>query len=119
MNEYHLTDNEVQEYLDGTTPLSKFAEAHLEKCPTCISSVQAYRSLYEQIKSSDAQVIPDGFPDRVMEQVTVASAGKHKHAWFQSVSLAGAAAALACVALGIVALRLWAPQVLLQLFDYA
>ncbi len=118
MNNAHLTDRELQEFLDGTTLLSKAAERHVEQCPSCQASIEAYKSLYEQLRTADSPVIPDGFLNRVMGRVNSERVLVRKHDWFRSASVVGTAITLAGVTLGIVALRIFAPEVLLQIYSY-
>jgi len=119
MNDRHLTDSELQEFLDGVTALSSSDRAHLEHCPSCQASLQAYKSVYEQIKSADSRVIADGFSDRIMERVNTVRIPSHRHNRLQSASAVSMTVTLATVALGVVALRIFAPQVLLHVLTYA
>lgn len=43
----HLTDDEIQAYLDGTGPdLSETMESHISSCKRCRRSIETYRMLY-------------------------------------------------------------------------
>ncbi len=69
MNELHLTDEQLQAYLDGTLDDIVEVEAHLGSCPRCRREMELYRQLYGTISQEDAPQLSPDFVDRVMARL--------------------------------------------------
>lgn len=47
----HLTDEEIQDYLDGNVPSgNRYVQEHLRKCERCRKALLEYQSLYLGLK---------------------------------------------------------------------
>ncbi len=69
MNERHLTDEQLQAYLDGTLDEAAEVETHLASCPRCRREVELYRQLYVAIERDDIPDLSPGFVERVMDRL--------------------------------------------------
>jgi hypothetical protein len=67
----HLTDEEIQEYLDGNLPQQDrlLAQKHLDTCPICQEALKQYESLYVGLKSDEGFDLSKGFPKSVIRRV--------------------------------------------------
>jgi anti-sigma factor RsiW len=70
VNAIHLTDEQLQAYLDGTLADADAVELHLETCPACRQALEAYRQLYVAIEEEAAPELSPDFVDRVMARLT-------------------------------------------------
>jgi hypothetical protein len=70
----HLTDEEIQEYLDGNLSQQKriFAEAHLETCEFCQATLKQYQSLYVELKQDQGFDLPRTFAKSVLARLPIA-----------------------------------------------
>ena len=68
MTEYHISDNEIQEYLDQSVTAEKKRELekHIKECETCQYEVSRYRELSTILEKSGDPVLTSGLADRVM-----------------------------------------------------
>lgn len=69
MNEIHITDEQLQAYLDGTLAKTDAMEAHLASCPHCRQALEVYRQLYTAIEEEAAPELSPDFADRVMARL--------------------------------------------------
>lgn len=69
MNETHLTDEQLQAYLDGTIDDAAEVELHLEACPRCRRELEIYEQLYVTISEEDVPELSPDFIDRVMARL--------------------------------------------------
>ena len=67
----HLTDEEIQDYLDGNLSHQGriFAEAHLETCESCKVAVKQYQSLYVGLKQDRGFDLPRTFAKSVVAKL--------------------------------------------------
>src|SRR5687768_14057662 len=67
----HLTDDQIQEWLDGRLTRSEVArlEAHLDGCPGCRAEVEGWRALVEELSALPALSPTPGFSGRVLDAV--------------------------------------------------
>lgn len=67
----HLTDEELQKYLDGNISSAQIPifEQHIESCEKCQSELAQYRSLYAGLKADVAFDLSPGFSNAVMKAV--------------------------------------------------
>jgi len=69
----HLTDEEIQEYLDGNLSpqdVSLF-ETHLKSCPHCHESLRQYQSLYAGLASDEGFKLSESFAKSVISKLSV------------------------------------------------
>ena len=74
----HLTDEEIQEYLDGNLSHQKriFAEAHLKTCELCQAALKQYQSLYVGLKQDHGFDLPITFTKSVLTKLPLAQKTK-------------------------------------------
>jgi hypothetical protein len=74
----HLTDEEIQDYLDGNLshPKRIFAEAHLKTCESCQVALKQYQSLYVGLKQDQGFDLPKGFAKSVVAKLPVVEKAK-------------------------------------------
>jgi len=67
----HLTDEDLQNYLDGNIPISQISifEQHIESCQKCQSELVQYRSLYAGLKEDVTLDLSPTFSNAVMKAV--------------------------------------------------
>ncbi|MFC1476299.1 anti-sigma factor family protein [Candidatus Zixiibacteriota bacterium] len=66
----HLTDEQIQEFLDiGAGEKNELVAAHLEDCPSCRAAVAEYRHLYQQLTDDTGFELPADFAASVIAQV--------------------------------------------------
>ena len=61
----HLSDEKIQEYLDGQIREDDPVLIHLNECPDCRRKMEQYRSLYGALDSQSELYLSDNFADRV------------------------------------------------------
>lgn len=66
----HVTDFEIQEYLDGNTEAlhPEFVQ-HLDTCAECRQRAASYQQLYSGLKSEQELTLPANFAERVLSQI--------------------------------------------------
>lgn len=74
----HLTDEEIQEYLDGNLSRQKriFAEAHLKTCELCQVTLKQYQSLYVGLKQDQVFDLPKTFAKSIVAKLPPAEKAK-------------------------------------------
>jgi hypothetical protein len=80
----HLTDEEIQDYLDGNlSHQSKvFLEAHLETCELCQATLKQYQSLYVGLKQDQEFDLPKTFAKSVLTKLPIAEKTKSRFDYF-------------------------------------
>jgi anti-sigma factor RsiW len=69
MADRHLTDTEIQRYLEGDlTDRYPLRAAHLENCSNCQQEVSSYRELYATLGSVETPPLRDGFAVEVTSE---------------------------------------------------
>ena len=76
----HLTDDDIQTYLDGESVReNKEIVEHLDSCKTCRSRLAQYRSLYVGLKDDSGFELPADFAERVTSSIGLSkSEASHK-----------------------------------------
>jgi hypothetical protein len=70
----HLSENQIQEYLDNTLVSGKQdIITHLDNCPLCRNRVQEYEALFLQIKEAEPEFLPADFASKVMTAIETES----------------------------------------------
>jgi hypothetical protein len=69
MNGQHLTEFQIQQYLDGRTPDRAEIKAHLHVCSTCRENLEAYRIVYGYLSEAPDLPVTSGFRNRVLAQI--------------------------------------------------
>ena len=74
----HLTDEEIQDYLDGNLSHQKriFLEAHLKTCDSCQAALKQYQSLYVGLKQDQVFDLPKSFAKSVIARLPMAEKAK-------------------------------------------
>jgi hypothetical protein len=67
----HLTDDEIQEYLDNT--LISTLAAHIQNCDACEEQIQQYKNLYAGLKKETSFSMPPTFAQMVIDRIKHAS----------------------------------------------
>lgn len=67
----HLTDDEIQEYLDGNLSQENalWVKKHLETCPLCQEALQQYQGLYVGLKNDKGFDLSKGFAKSVIKKL--------------------------------------------------
>jgi hypothetical protein len=67
----HLTDEEIQDYLDGNLSRQKalLVERHLESCPLCQEALKQYQGLYVGLKDDLGFDFSKGFAKSVIKRL--------------------------------------------------
>jgi predicted anti-sigma-YlaC factor YlaD len=74
----HLTDEEIQDYLDGNLSHQSrvFLEAHLKTCESCQVALKQYQSLYVGLKQDQEFDLPRTFAKSVVVRLPMAEKAK-------------------------------------------
>lgn len=85
----HLTDEEIQEYLDKNLSLQTTlsVKRHLDACPICRESLKRYQSLYVGLSSDEGFDLPCNLARSVVSRLPV-EAGFESHFNFVNIFLA-------------------------------
>lgn len=66
----HWSDEEIQEFLDGKSSISKsLLEEHLKICAACGKSFQYYRNLYSGLRQDPRFQLPANFTQKVISRI--------------------------------------------------
>jgi len=65
----HLTDEQIQRYLDGDISCDSDEARHLQKCAACQREVQSYRKVYEGLGQDIGFELSPGFTESVMTRL--------------------------------------------------
>src|SRR5690349_22220113 len=92
----HLSEETLNEYLDGALPSSMRAEAesHLAACPACRARVEALRSLFAELDA-----LPEAVLERDLSPAVMAALTAHVPRVVRLAALAQGLAAVAMLAL--------------------
>ena len=101
----HLTDTQIQEYLDGNGLADYSVFAHLSECSECRRCCDEYRELFAALGAAPAPKSSPGLEHAVMHRVTsLPLPTRHvRPAWMPTVAVAAAVSAIAAASLGVVA----------------
>jgi hypothetical protein len=73
MNENHLTEEEIQEYLDGNPSTSAVdIQNHLESCERCSHAMAQYRALYGQLTAEPGYKLSKNFAQSIISKLDAA-----------------------------------------------
>ncbi|SYZ72659.1 hypothetical protein TRIP_C20774 [Candidatus Zixiibacteriota bacterium] len=87
----HLTDDQIQQFLDGSADIS--ACHHLENCSICREHLKVYEGLYNELKRDTPVELSADFPRKIMDILNSGS-GQSAISWITVVlSLLGVAGA--------------------------
>ncbi len=76
----HITDDEIQDYLDGNISSEmKSIEGHLEVCDACQANLERYRLLYGELKNEEDIRLSPYFSEAVMSRLPASSAKKTRY----------------------------------------
>lgn len=65
----HLTERQIQEYIDGTLTDNRETAAHLESCAACCKALRQYQALFSALETPPAIALSDTFADAVMKRL--------------------------------------------------
>ncbi len=75
----HISDDEIQDYLDGNITSEKESiEAHLRLCKTCQTNLELYRELYGELASEGSMELSADFADTVISRLQTTEAKKFR-----------------------------------------
>jgi anti-sigma factor RsiW len=90
MTARHLTDFEIQDYLDGNRSTSRSdIREHLNACKVCRQKVAEYQQLYSNLADDQNLVLPNDFADRVLAHVQPVSQAKRISKWWLALLVLG------------------------------
>jgi anti-sigma factor RsiW len=69
VNQEHLTDEQLQDYLDGNISKSEPIAVHLENCPGCQQALRLYEGLRLGLEKEMATDLAPDFADAVMDRL--------------------------------------------------
>jgi hypothetical protein len=69
MNDQHLTDDQIQGYLDRSIGQPGLIEAHLESCPRCRQALVDYEALYSGLNLEPELGLSANFADSVLAKI--------------------------------------------------
>lgn len=74
----HLTDEEIQDYLDGNLSEDNalLARQHLETCPLCRKAVKQYQSIYVRLEDDQGFELSKGFARSVVNKLPAEAEAK-------------------------------------------
>ena len=74
----HLTDEEIQDYLDGnlSQKITLLVRQHLEECNRCRQTLKQYQSVYVGLEDDKKFELPKGFARSVVNQLPVEGEAK-------------------------------------------
>lgn len=75
----HLTDEEIQDYIDGNLSTeNRFAQSHLKTCEICQKALAEYKSLYLGLKDDKGFKLPSTFAKSVVSEFLKVPATKSR-----------------------------------------
>ena len=69
----HLTDEQIQRYLDGDMSRDSDVVYHLQHCPVCQRQLELYREVYEGLHRDVGFELAPGFAESVMARLAAVS----------------------------------------------
>jgi hypothetical protein len=74
----HLTDEEIQDYLDGdlSGDMASLAHEHLEVCPQCREALKQYQSMYVGLEDDTGFELSKGFARTVVRRLPAQAEAK-------------------------------------------
>ena len=66
----HLTDEHIQEYLDGNVSGKSWITGHLKSCSDCKEQIAEYNSLYSALEVDEKIGLSANFADVVVSKIT-------------------------------------------------
>ena len=66
----HLTDEQIQEYLDGNVSKNSWIADHLKSCGDCEAQIDEYSSLYSALEVEEKIGLSANFADAVVSKIT-------------------------------------------------
>lgn len=80
----HLTDEEIQNYLDGNIPEGdKYIQKHLRRCEGCRKALLEYQNLYLGLKDDQGFELPKGFPKAVLSKLPEEESVKARFKYYE------------------------------------
>ena len=67
----HLTDEQIQEYLDGNVSKNSWIADHLKSCGDCEAQIDEYSSLYSALEVDEKIGLSANFADAVVSRITL------------------------------------------------
>ncbi len=88
----HLSDQELQGYLDGESSIDRFEiETHLQNCGFCQRNLAAYKQLFSGLKSDTGFMLSANFSESVIAKIEGNSESKFDYFEIGLLILAGIA----------------------------
>lgn len=82
----HLTDDEIQDHLDGNLPAkNRFIQEHLKTCQFCQKAVAEYKSLYLELKDEKGFKLSRNFAQSVISRIPKQPAAKSRFSYVEAL----------------------------------
>ena len=81
----HLTDEEIQRYLDEDIPRDAAISRHLKECAICQHEFQSYRQVYRALEHDSGFVLSSSFAESVMGRLTATTNGTSRSSLFNFI----------------------------------
>ncbi len=65
----HLTDEQLQDYLDGNLSKSDAAVIHIDSCPECRNALADYKAVFAGLETESEFSLSDSFATNVMDNL--------------------------------------------------
>ena len=65
----HLTDQDIQAYLDGGLPNRGEVARHLKDCPQCRAELAIYKQLFHSLSADRGFMLSANFADAIVEKI--------------------------------------------------
>lgn len=95
----HLTDEQIQRYLDGDMSRDSDTTYHLQHCPACQRQLELYRKVYESLQQDVGFELAPGFAESIMNRLAATSEKSSRFSLAGLILLAFGTVALAGLAL--------------------
>jgi len=95
----HLSDEQIQRYLDGDMSLDSEAAYHLQECPICQRQLQLYRKVYEGLQQDTGFELAPSFAETVITRLTTVPSKSSRTGLAGLIFIGFGIAAVACLTL--------------------
>jgi anti-sigma factor RsiW len=93
MSDRHLSDDDIQNYLDHNTEIDREAfRNHIDRCPACRNKVAAYQQLYGRLSEDVGFELKPGFAVTVASKIAAMKSSPRKKFNLEWIAYTAAAA---------------------------
>jgi len=65
----HLTDEEIQDYLDNNSSDSEYISKHIDICTNCKKSINRYKMIYSELSNEKGFELPLDFTQKLISKI--------------------------------------------------